>query len=336
INMDDFQAIGSLNGVMTKLKQEGTEQEYTDFFIQGADSSYTETITYEFDLMAAGYNNSQEVWQALKEESGTAVVSPYLVPTKAGMDFEESTIDFQLEGFYIEDEIIPETYIQIQNQLTGEEKRLRVIGVLNQEAFYASGIITSQDTVNSLFSQPVLPLFYMFQLKDGVDAEAVAKELEVSFVQHGMQTTVMAEEIREGASVSQMMNILFQGFMGLGLLVGIAALGVITARSVVERRKQIGVLRALGFQKSMVQFSFLIESSFIALLGIGLGVVLGAGLSIQIIDSMKESFANITYEVPWVNIIIVVIIAYGASLLTTYLPARQAAKIYPAEALRFE
>ena len=111
---------------------------------------------------------------------------------------------------------------------------------------------------------------------------------------------------------------------------GIAALGVIAARSVVERRKQIGVLRALGFQKSMVQFSFLLESSFIALLGIGLGIALGAGLSVQIIDSMKESFDSITYQVPWINIIVVVVVAYGASLLTTYLPARQAAKIYPA------
>ena len=53
--------------------------------------------------------------------------------------------------------------------------------------------------------------------------------------------------------------------MGLGLVVGVAALGVITARSVVERRQQIGVLRAIGFQRRMVQLSFLLESSFIAL-----------------------------------------------------------------------
>jgi ABC-type lipoprotein release transport system permease subunit len=86
----------------------------------------------------------------------------------------------------------------------------------------------------------------------------------------------------------------------------------------------------------MVQLSFLLESSFIALLGIVLGVALGAVLSIQIIDSMRDYFPAITYHVPWVNIVVVVIIAYGASLLTTYLPARQASRIYPAEALRFE
>jgi ABC-type antimicrobial peptide transport system permease subunit len=86
----------------------------------------------------------------------------------------------------------------------------------------------------------------------------------------------------------------------------------------------------------MVQLSFLLESSFIALLGIILGVALGAVLSVQIIDAMRDYFPAITYQVPWINIVVVVIIAYGASLLTTYLPARQASRIYPAEALRFE
>jgi putative ABC transport system permease protein len=176
----------------------------------------------------------------------------------------------------------------------------------------------------------------MFQLKDDADPEATAKALETAFVEHGMQAVSIAGEIGENTNSTLMINNLLQGFMGLGLLVGIAALGVIAARSVVERRKQIGVLRALGFQKSMVQFAFLLESSFVALLGIALGIALGAGLSVQIIDAMADSFEGITYQVPWVNVIVVAVIAYAASLLTTYLPARQAARVYPAEALRFE
>ena len=287
-------------------------------------------------MMADGYNSPQEVWQALQEEPGTAVVNVYMVPSKADFEMGDPSLDFQLEGFFMEDEILPEVFIKAQEPRTGVEQMLRVIGVMDEQAFYAGAVVTSQNTVNSLLSQPVPPLSYMFQLKDGVDAEAIARALEVTFVEHGMQAEVIAEEIRENARASLMINILFQGFMGLGLLVGIAALGVIAARSVVERRKQIGVLRALGFQKSMVQFSFLLESSFVALLGIGLGVALGAGLSVQIIETMKESFPGLSFQVPWINIVVVVIIAYGASLLTTYLPARQAAKIYPAEALRFE
>jgi putative ABC transport system permease protein len=119
-------------------------------------------------------------------------------------------------------------------------------------------------------------------------------------------------------------------------MVGIAALGVIAARSVVERRQQIGVLRALGFQKEMVQLTFLLESSFVALLGIAIGVVLGALLSYNLIHEMGKDVEGLTFTVPWLNVLIVIAIAYGASLLTTFLPARKAAKVYPAEALRFE
>ena len=129
---------------------------------------------------------------------------------------------------------------------------------------------------------------------------------------------------------------LLQGFMGLGLVVGIAALGVIAARSVVERRQQIGVLRALGFQKEMVHLTFLLESSFVALLGIAIGIGLGFAMSFNIFELMSRDIDGLTYQFPWLNALAVLVVAYGASLLTTYLPARQAARVYPAEALRFE
>jgi putative ABC transport system permease protein len=104
----------------------------------------------------------------------------------------------------------------------------------------------------------------------------------------------------------------------------------------VERRQQIGMLRALGFQKGQVRLAFLLESSFIALLGIGLGITLGAALSGAVIDSLTEDLAGASYQVPWTTLALVVALAYGASLLTTFLPARQASRVYPAEALRYE
>src|ERR671916_1904753 len=103
----------------------------------------------------------------------------------------------------------------------------------------------------------------------------------------------------------------------------------------------IGVLEdtaffAPGFQRGQVRLAFLIESSFVALLGIGLGVALGAALSVGIVDSFAEQISGIRYTVPWGTLGVIVGLAYLASLLTTFLPARQASKVYPAEALRYE
>ena len=109
-------------------------------------------------------------------------------------------------------------------------------------------------------------------------------------------------------------------------------------RAVVERRQQIGVLRALGYRQYMIQLSFLLESSFVALLGIAFGVALGATISYNIVADVRES-ANIqtlSFSIPWMRIGGIIAATYAFSLVTTYLPARQASKIYPAEALRYE
>jgi putative ABC transport system permease protein len=128
------------------------------------------------------------------------------------------------------------------------------------------------------------------------------------------------------------------GFMGLGLIVGIAALGVISARSVVERRQQIGVLRAIGFQRRMVQASFLIESSFISLVAIIVGTALGLICANNVIAdaSTQPTWGHISFAVPWLELAVVFTAVYAAALLTTYGPSRRAAGTYPAEALRYQ
>jgi putative ABC transport system permease protein len=179
---------------------------------------------------------------------------------------------------------------------------------------------------------------HYFGLRRGVDQQATADALESAFLQNGMEVTVISDLLKDTVSTSLTFNYILQGFMGLGLVVGVAALGVISARSVVERRQQIGVLRSIGFQREMVQLSFLVESSFISLLGIGLGTVLGLIMAFNVIhdSSQQPSWDNIRFAVPWVNLAIIFAIVYVASLITTFVPARQAARVYPAEALRYE
>jgi putative ABC transport system permease protein len=129
-----------------------------------------------------------------------------------------------------------------------------------------------------------------------------------------------------------------QGFLGLGLLVGVAALGVISARSVVERRQQIGVLRAIGFRRRMVQATFLLESSFVALTSIVVGTGLGLLLAWNIIrDTQRQpSWENLTLVVPWVNLGVIFLVVYAVALAATLAPALRASRIRPAEALRYQ
>ena len=151
-----------------------------------------------------------------------------------------------------------------------------------------------------------------------------------------METEVLAELVAEQAAANRAFNYLFTGFMGLGLMVGIAALGVVSLRAVVERRQQIGVQRAIGYRRRMVQLSFLLESSFVVLLGVAIGVGLGTVISYNIVNDIRDNVESIRFSIPWVQIAIIVAVAYVFSLLTTFLPARQASRINPADALRYE
>ncbi|MDE2765461.1 MAG: FtsX-like permease family protein [Chloroflexota bacterium] len=329
-------AIGSVTGLPTKVRQVGVieePKEPEDWFISGVDAEYAQGITYGFQLRADGYETDEQVWEALVSGEDVVAISPFLVPTRDGFGGDPQSF-FEFEGFFLEDEALPEVYVEAFDFAGNESRLLRVIGVFENDALLARTMTTSHETLQRLAPLPLPTLTYFFALSDPTQAPAIEDALEGAFVENGLQATALAEFVRGQTELNLTFNRLLQGFMGLGLVVGIAALGVIAARSVVERRQQIGMLRAIGFQRSMVQTSFLLESSFIALLGIAIGIGLAAGLSAGIINSIANDFDGVRYVVPWFTIVVVVVVAYGASLLTTYAPARQAANVYPAEALR--
>jgi putative ABC transport system permease protein len=134
--------------------------------------------------------------------------------------------------------------------------------------------------------------------------------------------------------VRGLLNAILQGFMGVGLLAGVAALGTLSTRAVVERRRQIGMLRALGFSARAVGAGLLVESGLVALLGAGLGVGVGLFVAQGTVAYLGRQNPELRFSVPWEQVAVVVLLALGAALVMTLLPARQAARLTPAEALR--
>ena len=131
---------------------------------------------------------------------------------------------------------------------------------------------------------------------------------------------------------------LILGFLGLGLVIGVAALGVISARAVVERRQQIGVLRAIGFQARMVQASFLLESLLITVTGVVTGSILGMWVAYNVVQDSagQPGYENLALRPPWSALLVILVIVVGCSVLTTWLPSLRASRVYPATALRYE
>ncbi len=323
--------------LFAEARQIGSSREPASHPVLGFDENFIANTTYQFAAIAEGYETGDEVWRAVASEPGLAIVDPFVVPRRENFGFGVLP-DFQLEGFFIEDETFDPVPVEIVDPETGVRVELTVIGVLRDTApEFMVGLSTSQQTLAPL-AEKAAPDTYYFSVADGADARATATQLESAFLANGVEAEALSETLSDSISASQTFTRILQGFMGLGLVVGVAGLGVITARAVVERRQQIGVLRSIGFRRRMVQQVFLLESSFIALTSILVGTVLGLLLAYNIVRDSRStpSWENMQFVVPWLELGIIFATVYIAAILTTWIPARRASRVYPAEALRYE
>ena len=333
-----IEAVGGYTSMPVEMRQVGAEeQKWQSYTARGADTNYLENTGHKFKIIADGYGTTeQDVWAALRDNPNLAVIDALAVPSRDGGGFNFGGPEFRVEGLYFEDEEMEPIKVQVRDPREGGVTNVTVIGVMDALSDHSGVVMFSKSVLDGISPEPLPLTTYRLMVSEGADVKSIATRLDSAFFENGLETTVLEEELEEDREQGLAINRLLQGFMASGLLVGIAALGVISLRAVVERRQHIGVLRAIGYRRGMVLASFLMESSFVALLGILLGVGLGALLSFNLVNSIGEDIPGLKFTIPWLQIGTIIAIAYAFSLLTTFLPARQASRIYPAEALRYE
>ena len=338
LNSSDFRAVASMSSLPVKARQLGEKANPEDFIVHGVDGTFLRTTTYGMSAHARGYASAAAVWRAVRTHPGLAVIDSMAVPHKINYNFGALSA-FHLRGFYLEDGTFKPVRVHVRDPQTGHARTLTVIGVLAQTAPQAMvGLYTAQSALTPVFGDRVRPTTYLMALRPGLDPVTTAKHLEAAFLANGMQADAVSKLLHDAVASSLTFDRLIEAFMGLGLLVGVTALGVISARAVVERRQQIGVLRAIGFRKRMVQLAFLIESSFIAVTAILVGTGLGLAVAFNVVDeyARQPSMENLGLNVPWLTLGVIFVLVYVVAMLTTLAPARRASRIFPAEALRYQ
>ncbi|MEA3190280.1 MAG: putative transport system permease protein [Thermoplasmata archaeon] len=167
----------------------------------------------------------------------------------------------------------------------------------------------------------------------GTDPARLAHSLTDAYQADGLAFESVAEEAQEAADLLQASILIVQAFLFLGVFVGIASTGFLAARAVHERMREIGTLRALGYEETDVRRAFVLESTVVAALGLLLGTAVGLLVAHSIWWRTVRQGAG-PFNVPWD----VLAVFWAAVLLLTALaswsPTRRAARLDPAAALR--
>ncbi len=318
------------------------QKSWRSYLVRGMDEGFLKETTWAFSQRARGYEDDAAIVQALLTEPDAVVVDQSALASQGGFGADPNAFrldDPDGEGperaLTSSDKTFEPITVEIQRS-DGTIATVRVIGVIDAKLGTLFGMFGRDDVIRAILPQPAFTSYYL-RVKDESQADREAKAIEQALLINGVQATSIADELEKQQRQNSAFLYIIQGFMGLGLIVGIAAVGVIAFRSVVERRQQIGVLRAIGFQQSMVSLSFLIETLFV----VGLGVLSGTGLGLVLARNLFSSddfspTGSVNFVIPWPMVAAILIVATTAALVMTVIPARQAARLAPAEALRYE
>ncbi len=326
MNLTDFDSIATIHTGAVKAERGDGEGDRLNVGIRGFDSNFTEHGALSLEVWATELGDTEEeAWAAVLADDSLVIVDYSLTPQLVTGVESPPTLNLH----------VGDSILISDPSNSGVNRTVFVGGILKQEAsVFIPGIYIQSDFAEERFDAKAQIVW--FSLPNGTTVEVqeqAADEIERGMIEEGVAVFVI--EVAWSKINSFILSIfgLLKAFLGLGLVVGIAGLAVVTIRNVSERRHQIGILRALGFQRSMVVATFLVELSWVSFLGILNGAMVGIGFHYALYERfLKEDGAD--FIMPWNEIFLIVIGAYLLTLLATLWPVRQAAKIRPAEALR--
>ncbi len=284
----------------------------------------------------AGQQAAQDVSAEVARGAGALDVLSFLLNDQRSLN----DLAIHLSGIARGPGSIAATPLWVADLRGGAPQKLTIIGIVANEHGQNYGLMGSPQTFAPV-EHGLAPLsndYFYFKFAPGTDAHAAALAIGSALIDHGFETTVLQDALLSSTGARVFISRALVGLVGLTLLVGMAALAVTGSRAVVERRQQIGMLRALGFHRAHVQAIFLIESLLVGAAGVLFGLILGLLLcrNIFAVDFFEQFQSGLTLTIPWRDLAVICGAALAASLFAAALPAWQAGRIAPADALRYE
>ena len=228
-------------------------------------------------------------------------------------------------------------------EISGDRRPFRVVGLLIDNSIFlgstvAGKVFLSEEMVERMENRQGWATFFAlsFDAHDPATVEQRLGELATRFRQYQMGS---GSAYREVGSAKEQSRILSLALYAMSLLIGaMGALGVLNTLTlnVLERRREIGVLRAIGAVDANLVQVFLTEGLALGLGGWLVGVVIGYPLGRLLVNLMQSVLFHIDYEFSPTMVLTSLVFALAIASLASLAPALGAARLRAGQVLRYE
>jgi putative ABC transport system permease protein len=278
----------------------GTHQQDVYEPLYALTRSQLESRPFQLTDRESRFKNDAEVWQALADDPRLVVSHTYLLGSTITFAGPDGPVKFQVAGV------------------------VRSIGLW--------GLAGSEAAMAPFATLPVGTTI-LAKTTPGADAKAVARQIQREVFSQGAEVLTLQELNDSTIGWTGALVNLIRLVMGIGLLVGVLSLGILALRAAIERRRGIGMLRALGYRPGQVLAGIVSEALITATSGALVGIAVGLLISV-IVRNVTIPTAQL--EIDSASLAVTVGLIYLAVLVVTIPPALRAARLPAVEALRME
>jgi putative ABC transport system permease protein len=281
------------------------------------------------------------------DESQEVFLSMSSVSVEKGRKLKTTDRNKVIVGWYHTSGNLFDDSVDIGDKITVEGEEFKVVGSFGRigNPQDDSQVYMPIETARELLNEPVKFDFIFVEARDGFDTKDVADRIKKELrdfrdVEEGEEdfTVETSEQLKETYStIINIVNYVVVGLAAISLFVGGLGIMNVMYTSVLERTQEIGVMKAIGARNSHILILFLLESGFLGIAGGAVGIAVGVGFSqLTAYGAAAAGWSFLKVTFPWYLIIGAFAFSFIVGCIAGALPAMQAAKLKPVEALRYE
>ena len=239
--------------------------------------------------------------------------------------------------------------VGLGNSIKINDVEFGVIGILKKTGNPQQDrvVIVPEDTLRAILKIDKKKVDVIaVKVQKGVDVNKVADEIEkamrrdrgLGIGKEDFKIQTPQQILNTLDNILTIVQIVLVGIAAISLIVGGIGIANTMYTAVIERTKEIGIMKSVGAQNKDIMLIFLIESGLLGLTGGAIGIAIGIGLG-KLVEFMAFKFLGtslIKAFFPWYLIVGSLLFSFLVGTISGLLPARQAASLKPVDALRYE